>query len=78
MWISLYLFLLTREGYIPKRLPEALKPYWHHIEHLEYENNACILSYSLANGQNNGGAEELVFNIKIQNAPNKSVFPGVG
>ncbi len=65
---------------IPQRLPEALKPHWHHIEHLEYEHNACSRSYSLANGngQNDGGAEELVFTIKIQNAPNRSVFPGVG
>jgi Na+-transporting NADH:ubiquinone oxidoreductase subunit F len=65
---------------IPQRLPEELKPHWHHIEHLEYEHNACSRNYSLANGngQNNGGAEELVFTIKIQNAPNKSVLPGVG
>ena len=67
---------------IPQRLPEALKPHWHHIEHLEYEHNACSRSYSLANGngngQNDGGAAELLFTIKIQNAPNKSVFPGVG
>ena len=65
---------------IPQRLPEVLKPHWHHIEHLEYEHNACSRSYSLANGdgQNDGGADELVFTIKIQNAPNRSVFPGVG
>jgi Na+-transporting NADH:ubiquinone oxidoreductase subunit F len=65
---------------IPQRLPEALKPHWHHIEYLEYEHNACSRNYSLANGhgQNNGGAEELMFTIKIQNAPDKIVFPGVG
>jgi Na(+)-translocating NADH:ubiquinone oxidoreductase F subunit len=65
---------------IPQRLPQALKPHWHHIEHLEYEHSACSRNYSLANGnaQNNGGAEELLFTIKIQNAPNKSVHPGVG
>lgn len=65
---------------IPQRLPEALKPHWHHIDKLEYEHNACSRSYSLANGngQNDDGTEELVFTIKIQNSPNKSVLPGVG
>ena len=65
---------------IPQRLPEALKPHWHHIDHLEYEHSACSRSYSLANGngQIGEGTEELVFTIKIQNAPNKSIFPGVG
>jgi len=64
---------------IPQRLPENLKPHWHHIDHLEFEHKACSRSYSLAkgNGQNEG-AEELVFTIKIQNAPNKSILPGVG
>jgi Na(+)-translocating NADH:ubiquinone oxidoreductase F subunit len=65
---------------IPQRLPEKLKPHWHHIDHLEFEHKACSRSYSLAkgNGQNDGGTEELVFTIKIQNAPNKSILPGVG
>ena len=65
---------------IPQRLPEELKPHWHHIEHLEYQHNACSRSYSLANGdgQSADGAEELVFTIKIQNAANNSVLPGVG
>ena len=65
---------------IPQRLPESLKPHWHHIEHLEYEHKACSRSYSLANGngQIEGGTNELVFTIKIQNSPNKSVLPGVG
>jgi Na(+)-translocating NADH:ubiquinone oxidoreductase F subunit len=65
---------------IPQRLPESLKPHWHHIDHLEYEHKACSRSYSLANGngQIEGGTDELVFTIKIQNSPNKSVLPGVG
>jgi Na+-transporting NADH:ubiquinone oxidoreductase subunit F len=65
---------------IPQRLPEELKSHWHHIDHLEYEHKACSRNYSLANGngQNDGGAEELVFTIKIQNSPNKSILPGVG
>ncbi|AOW75715.1 Na+-transporting NADH:ubiquinone oxidoreductase subunit F [Colwellia sp. PAMC 20917] len=65
---------------IPQRLPEKLKPHWHHIDHLEYEHKACSRNYSLANGkgENDGGAEELVFTIKIQNAPNRSILPGVG
>lgn len=65
---------------IPQRLPEALKPHWHHIDKLEYEHNACSRSYSIANGngQNDDGTEELVFTIKIQNSPNNSVLPGVG
>ncbi|MGB1200285.1 MAG: 2Fe-2S iron-sulfur cluster-binding protein [Cognaticolwellia aestuarii] len=65
---------------IPQRLPEKLKPHWHHIEQLEYEHQACSRSYSLANGdgQIEGGTSELVFTVKIQNAPNKSILPGVG
>lgn len=65
---------------IPQCLPESLKPHWHHIDHLEYEHKACSRSYSLANGngQIEGGTDELVFTIKIQNSPNKSVLPGVG
>lgn len=65
---------------IPQRLPEKLKPHWHHIDHLEYEHKACSRSYSLAsgNGQFDEGVDELVFTVKIQNAPNKSILPGVG
>ena len=65
---------------IPQRLPEKLKPHWQHIEQLEYEHKACSRSYSLANGdgQIEDGISELVFTVKIQNAPNKSVLPGVG
>ena len=65
---------------IPLRLPDVFKLHWHDIEHLEYEHKACSRSYSLANGNGliEGGTNELVFTIKIQNAPNKSVFPGVG
>ena len=65
---------------IPQRLPEALKPHWHHIDHLEYEHSACSRSYSIANAhkQNEAGTDELIFTIKIQNSPNKSVLPGVG
>ena len=65
---------------IPMRLPDEFKRHWHDIEHLEYEHKACSRSYSLAkgNGQIEGGTDELVFTIKIQNAPNKSVLPGVG
>lgn len=65
---------------IPLRLPDTFKHHWHDIEHLEYEHKACSRSYSLANGngQIEGGADELVFTIKIQNAPNKSILPGVG
>jgi Na+-transporting NADH:ubiquinone oxidoreductase subunit F len=65
---------------IPERLPEELKPHWHHIEHLEYEHKACSRSYSLANGDGclTNGAQELTFAIKIQRAPNKQVIPGVG
>lgn len=65
---------------IPMRLPEEFKRHWNGIERLEYEHNACSRSYSLANGdgQIEGGTNELVFTVKIQNAPNKSVLPGVG
>ena len=65
---------------IPMRLPGAFKPHWHHIEHLEYEHKACSRSYSLANGNGQivGGTDELVFTVKIQNSPNKSILPGVG
>lgn len=65
---------------IPMRLPDAFKRHWHDIEHLEYEHKACSRSYSLANGngQIEGGTNELIFTIKIQNSPNKSVLPGVG
>ena len=65
---------------IPQRLPDTLKPHWHHIDHLEFEHNACSRSYSIANAhdQNEAGTDELTFTIKIQNSPNKSVLPGVG
>ncbi len=65
---------------IPSRLPDAFKRYWHDIECLEYEHQACSRNYSLANGngQIEDGANELVFTVKIQNAPNKTVLPGVG
>ena len=65
---------------IPQRIPEKLKPHWHHIDHLEFEHKACSRNYSLAkgNGQNSGGANELVFTIKIQSAQSRSILPGVG
>ena len=50
------------------------------IEYFEYEHQACSRSYSLANGdgQIEAGTNELKFTVKIQNAPNKSIYPGVG
>lgn len=65
---------------IPARLPDAFKYYWRDIEYLEYEHQACSRSYSLANGdgQIEAGTNELKFTVKIQNAPNKSIYPGVG
>ena len=65
---------------IPSRLPDAFKRYWCGVERLEYEHEACSRNYSLANGngQIEDGTNELVFTVKIQNAPNKTVLPGVG
>jgi Na(+)-translocating NADH:ubiquinone oxidoreductase F subunit len=65
---------------IPQCLPENLKYHWRDIEYLEYEHQACSRSYSLANGdgQIETGTNELKFTVKIQNAPNKSIYPGVG
>ena len=65
---------------IPARLPDAFKYHWRDIEYLEYEHQACSRSYSLANGdgQIEAGTNELKFTVKIQNAPNKSIYPGVG
>jgi len=61
---------------VPLKLPEELKPHWHHIENLDYEHLACTRSYSLAESSMN--TEELVFTIKIQSAPNNVTLPGVG
>lgn len=65
---------------IPQCLPENLKYHWRDIEYLEYEHQACSRSYSIANGdgQIEAGTNELKFTVKIQNAPNKSIYPGVG
>ncbi|SEL21205.1 NADH:ubiquinone oxidoreductase, Na(+)-translocating, F subunit [Colwellia chukchiensis] len=65
---------------IPQRLPEALKPHWQEIALLQYQHKACSRHYSLAcgKGQVDGGTNELVFTIKIQNAANNSVLPGIG
>jgi len=61
---------------IPLKLPEELKPHWHHIEQLEFEHANCSRSYSLAETSMN--TDELVFTIKIQSAPNNVTLPGVG
>jgi len=61
---------------IPLKLPEELKPHWHHIEHLEFEHLSCSRSYSLAETSMN--TDQLVFTIKIQSAPQNATLPGVG
>ena len=73
---------------IPTEILEAEKDFYHVIivdsvankATLEFEHKACSRNYSLAkgNGQNSGGANELVFTIKIQSAQSRSILPGVG
>jgi Na(+)-translocating NADH:ubiquinone oxidoreductase F subunit len=59
----------------PRALVAEFEPHWQHIHRAEFEHQACTRSYSCA--ESSSTTDELVFTIKMQSAPNKTLSPGV-
>lgn len=61
---------------IPVTLEDEFKPFWQHIQAFEFDHASCTRSYSCA--ESAASTHELVFTIKMQSAPEKTLRPGVG
>ncbi len=61
---------------VPIDLPNDLSSHWQHISPISFQHNACSRSYSLASIDEY--TNELLFVIKLQNAGEPKVIPGVG
>lgn len=60
----------------PANIPDDFTPYWQDVNALTYEHDACSRSYSLS--EPSSLTDDLVFTIKLQQAPGRDTNPGIG